>query len=82
LGNLVLLSRQKNRDANNYDFARKKEIYFSNRLGVSPFAVTSQVINTREWTPEIVQRRQHELVSKLANYWNLKGPSLQVIKRA
>ncbi len=37
LGNLVLLSRQKNRDANNYDFARKKEIYFSNRLGVSPF---------------------------------------------
>jgi hypothetical protein len=82
LGNLVLLSRQKNRDANNYDFARKKEIYFSNRLGVSPFAVTSQVINTREWVPDIVQRRQHELVSKLASYWNLKGPSLHVIKGA
>ncbi len=82
LGNLVLLSRQKNRDANNYDFARKKEIYFSNRLGVSPFVVTSQVINTREWTPDVVQLRQHELVSKLASYWNLKGPSLQVIRGA
>ncbi|MBA2396026.1 MAG: DUF262 domain-containing protein [Ktedonobacteraceae bacterium] len=82
LGNLVLLSRQKNRDANNYDFARKKEIYFSNRLGVSPFVVTSQVINTREWTPEIVQRRQQDLVSRLASHWNLKGPSLHVIKGA
>jgi hypothetical protein len=82
LGNLVLLSRQKNQDANNYDFARKKEIYFSNRQGSSPFALTSQVISTSEWTPEVVQRRQHELVNKLANYWNLKIPSLQVVKGA
>ncbi len=82
LGNLVLLSRQKNHEANNYDFTRKKEVYFSNRLGVSPFVLTSQVINTREWTPEVVQKRQHELVSMLAKYWNIKGSPFQVAKGA
>ncbi len=77
LGNLVLLSRQKNQDANNYDFARKKAVYFSNRQGISPFALTSQVLREPEWTPAIIQKRQHELVSKLANYWNLKIPTVQ-----
>jgi len=77
LGNLVLLSKQKNHDANNYDFARKKAVYFSNRQGISPFALTSQVIREPEWTPAVIQQRQHELVSKLANYWNLKSPTVQ-----
>jgi Protein of unknown function (DUF1524) len=77
LGNLVLLSRQKNQDANNYDFAKKKAVYFSNRQGASPFALTSQVLREAEWTPAIIQKRQRELVSKLANYWNLKSPTTQ-----
>jgi Protein of unknown function DUF262/Protein of unknown function (DUF1524) len=77
LGNLVLLSKQKNHDANNYDFARKKAVYFSNRQGISPFALTSQVIREPEWTPAVIQKRQHEMVSKLANYWNLKSPTIQ-----
>ncbi|HEV2654375.1 MAG TPA: HNH endonuclease family protein, partial [Ktedonobacteraceae bacterium] len=77
LGNLVLLSKQKNHDANNYDFAKKKAVYFSNRQGVSPFALTSQVLREPEWTPAVIQKRQHELVSKLANYWNLKVPTIQ-----
>jgi hypothetical protein len=81
LGNLVLLSRQKNHDANNYDFARKKDVYFS-RQGVSSFALTSQVIQESEWTPSVIQKRQHELISKLADYWNLKSPSLHVVKGA
>ncbi len=82
LGNLVLLSRQKNHDASNYDFTRKKEVYFSNRLGVSPFVLTSQVINTHEWTLDVVQKRQHELVNRLAKYWNLKGSTFQIVKGA
>ncbi|HYU71174.1 MAG TPA: hypothetical protein VEL31_00720, partial [Ktedonobacteraceae bacterium] len=56
---------------------KKKGVYFSNRQGASPFALTSQVIQEPEWTPGVVQKRQHELVSKLAGYWNLKNPSLQ-----
>ena len=82
LGNLVLLSRQKNHDANNYDFARKKEVYFSNKQGISPFALTSQVLREPEWTLNVVQKRQHELVDKLAAYWNLKTPSLHVVRGA
>lgn len=88
LGNLVLLSKQKNHDANNYDFARKKAVYFSNRQGISPFALTSQVIREPDWTPAVIQKRQQELVSKLADYWNLKSPtvpkspSLRVVKGA
>lgn len=81
LGNLVLLSKQKNHDANNYDFAKKKEVYFS-KHGASPFVLTSQVINTHEWTPDVVQKRQQDLVSRLAQYWNIASPPLQVVKRA
>lgn len=82
LGNLVLLSRQKNYDANNYDFAKKKSVYFSDRRGTSPFALTSQVLHTHEWTPEVVQRRQDELVNTLAHHWSLKNSHLQVVKGA
>jgi hypothetical protein len=88
LCNLVLLSRQTNHEANNYDFAKKKSVYFSNRQGASPFALTSQVLRESAWTPAVLQKRQHELMSKLANYWRLKSPdaqknpTLHVVKRA
>jgi hypothetical protein len=67
LGNLVLLSRRKNAQASNYDFAREKDIYFGGRNGVSPFALTTQVL--RE--PQIVQRRQRELIAHLRQLWRL-----------
>lgn len=71
LGNLVLLSRWKNAQASNYDFARKKDIYFGGRNGVSPFALTTQVLREQEWTPQIVQRRQRELIAHLRQLWRL-----------
>ncbi len=61
LGNLVLLTRYKNAAASNYDCAKKKTTYFAGRGGVSPFALTTQVLHEREWTPEVVERRQTEL---------------------
>lgn len=71
LGNLVLLSRRKNSEAQNYDFARKKEKYFKSESGVSPFALTTQVLQEAEWTPEVVDRRQDELLQKLRIQWRL-----------
>jgi uncharacterized protein with ParB-like and HNH nuclease domain len=71
LGNLVLLSRAKNLQASNYDFARKKRVYFAGRGGVSPFALTTQVLQEEEWTPQVVQRRQHELLAHLKQLWRL-----------
>ena len=71
LGNLVLLSRRKNSEAQNYDFAKKKQRYFTTGRGVSSFALTTQVILKEEWIPEIIEQRQIELMNILKNIWRL-----------
>lgn len=73
LGNLVLLSRSKNSRAQNYEFDVKKEKYFTGTDGVSPFALTTQVLNETVWTPTVVERRQQELVNKLKFLWRLNA---------
>jgi len=70
LANLVLLSRRKNSQAQNFDFDRKKREYFQ-RGGVPAFALTVQVVNESEWTPEVLQRRQKKLISALKKEWRL-----------
>jgi len=71
LGNLVLLSSAKNSQAQNYDFDVKKQKYFTTKTGVSPFALTTQVLREQEWTPEVIARRQKELINVLKNLWRL-----------
>ena len=71
LSNLVLLSRQKNSSASNYDFQRKKEKYFNNP--VSTFALTVQVLKEQEWTPKIVEARQRYLLEELKRVWQLNS---------
>lgn len=70
LGNLVLLSRSKNGQAQNFDFDRKKDEYFQRR-GVAPFALTTQVLQKDEWTSEVLEGRQEQLVGMLKNSWRL-----------
>lgn len=72
LANLVLLSRQKNTQAQNYEFGLKKDKYFRNRKGVAHFAVTSQVLSETQWTPSVLKTRQCDLVKRLAREWRLK----------
>jgi hypothetical protein len=69
IGNLVLLSRRKNAQAQNYDFGTKKEKYFKTSDGVSPFAITTQVLNYDTWTPDIIEKRQIEQIYKLKSLW-------------
>ena len=71
LANLVLLSRRKNGSASNFDFEAKKTKYFAGG-GVSPFALTTQVVNEREWTPAVMRRRQEVLVATLKEEWRLE----------
>lgn len=71
LGNLVLLSRAKNGEAQNYEFGKKKEKYFTTKSGVSPFALTTQVLLNQEWTSTIIDRRQKELIDCLKTVWRL-----------
>jgi hypothetical protein len=71
LGNLALLTRKKNSAASNYEFDKKKQSYFA-QGGVSPFVLTTQVLNKNEWTPVIVAARQKELLALLEAHWRLK----------
>ena len=71
LGNLVLLSSAKNSQAQNYDFDVKKQKYFTTKTGISPFVLTTQVLREQEWTPEVIARRQKELINVLKNLWRL-----------
>ncbi|MGI8501354.1 MAG: DUF262 domain-containing protein [Hassallia sp.] len=71
LGNLVLLSRRKNSEAQNYDFKKKKDKYFTTKIGVSPFALTTQVLQEDEWTSAVIERRQQNLIDVLKQVWRL-----------
>jgi uncharacterized protein with ParB-like and HNH nuclease domain len=71
LGNLVLLSGRKNAAASNCDFDEKKAKYFRGKGGVSHFALTTQVLSESAWTPDVIERRQRELLSKLVELWRL-----------
>lgn len=70
LGNLVLLSRKKNAEAQNFDFRKKINTYFKQK-GVVKFVLTVQVLNEDTWTPLVVERRQKQLVNKLQDIWRL-----------
>ncbi len=70
LGNLALLSRVKNSSASNYELEKKKNSYFMVK-GVSPFAITTQVLSQNIWDESIILNRQNEYVKKLAEEWDL-----------
>ncbi|MEO7774721.1 MAG: DUF4268 domain-containing protein [Steroidobacteraceae bacterium] len=71
LGNLALLTRKKNSAANNYDFDKKKTAYFT-KGGVSPFALTTQVLQHSEWTLKILEEREAQLLGVLETHWRLQ----------
>lgn len=83
IGNLALLTRSKNSAAGNYEFQRKKDAYFT-RKGVSPFVLTTQVIQHDRWTEEVMQARQQELLDKFEEHWRLsdrRSPGQIVMER-
>lgn len=73
LGNLVLLAKAKNSQARNYDFEKKKTVYFQTRGGVTPFALTTQVMQETDWTPEVLRSRQQQGLAILIDLWCLRS---------
>lgn len=65
-----MLSRTKNAQAKNYDFAMKKAKYFTSK-SVSNFPLTTQVLATEHWTPETLEQWQQDLIDILREFWNL-----------
>lgn len=70
IANLVPLTRQRNSAAQNYDFDTKKTKYFTTSQ-TSSYQLTTQVINIEKWTPEVVKKRQDDLLTIFANNWDL-----------
>jgi hypothetical protein len=70
LGNLALLSRKKNSAASNYEFATKKQAYFAKK-NISPFVITTQVLDKDKWVPSVVEQRQRELMEVFESHWRL-----------
>ncbi len=72
LANLVPLNKKKNSSAQNYEFGPKCEIYFAGTKNVSSYALTSQVISQKRWTPKVVEERQQELLQVLFENWDIQ----------
>jgi hypothetical protein len=71
LANLVPLNQRRNSEAKNFDFERKKKAYFVGKKGVSSYVLTTQVLSVFSWTPEVVKRRQEDLLDVLRIAWSL-----------
>jgi hypothetical protein len=72
IGNLVLLTRNKNSEASNYDFPKKRDGYFSGKKGVTNYALTVSVLAHKgDWTPTVIQQRQSEYLERLGALWRL-----------
>jgi hypothetical protein len=71
LANLVLLNKQKNSEAANYDFEVKKNSYFTGKSGVTTYALTTSLLTYPEWTPKVLEARQLDLLGHLAEEWQL-----------
>lgn len=72
IANLVPLTRQRNSAAQNYEFKQKKEKYFTTKSGTSSYQLTTQVLSYSTWTPEIVEKRQTDILEVFAKNWNLE----------
>lgn len=71
IANLVPLNRRRNSAAQNYDFRTKLEKYFKGKDNASSYALTTQVLAEKSWTPKVVRRRQEDLLNVFKRHWQL-----------
>lgn len=66
IGNLTLLTKTDNKPGSQFNgsFEKKKEIYKGSAL-----AITSQLSEFDDWTPEGIKRRQRLMVKRAAEVW-------------
>ncbi len=55
-----------------WEFDRKKTAYFA-KGGVSPFVLTTQVLEHKDWSLAVVETRQKQLCDRLESHWRLQG---------
>lgn len=70
LGNLAMLCGSKNYKAQYYDFDRKKKIYSDRGEKVS-FDLTKEICLEKEWTVEVIKRRQERIMQLAEKTWTI-----------
>lgn len=70
LGNLTLLSGNKNSAAQYYSFPIKKQIYEKKNQKVS-FDMTKEICLAEDWTEDVLQRRQNHLIEQARKTWEI-----------
>lgn len=81
ISNLVPLTRPKNSEALNYDFNKKKNVYFTGKNGTTAYPLTTQVVHELTWNEQTVIRRQQDLIDIFTNKWDLRYVSGENVKR-
>lgn len=71
ISNLVPLTRYHNSEAQNFDFDKKKSTYFTGKNGTTSYPLTTQVIKEATWTPQVVEKRQQDLIATFRKNWDL-----------
>ena len=72
IANLVPLTRPKNSEAQNFDFDRKKNTYFTGKKGTTAYPLTTQVVHEKTWDEQTVIKRQQSLIKIFTDEWDLK----------
>jgi uncharacterized protein with ParB-like and HNH nuclease domain len=70
LGNLALLSKRRNASARNFEFEKKKNLYFKSPS--TPFVMTVQILNQPTWTLDVLKARHKENLAVLKKLWRLE----------
>ena len=74
LANLVPLHIRKNPEASNFEFDKKKKVYFKGKEGnETPFVLTQNVRSKPVWNPAVLAEQQERLVDKLKKHWLLEA---------
>lgn len=72
IANLVPLTRPKNSEAQNFDFDKKKNVYFTGKKGTTAYPLTTQVVHEKTWDEQTVIKRQQALIKVFTDEWDLK----------
>ena len=71
LANLVLLSRRRNTAASNRPYREKVNTYLMREGAATPFRLTQTIGDEVDWTPDVLKRRQAQLINRLCKAWDL-----------
>ncbi|MEL7049873.1 MAG: HNH endonuclease family protein, partial [Pseudomonadota bacterium] len=72
LGNLVLVTPAQNNRAKNEELADKQKVYATPENGRELPKISEAAIETQNWAPETIEKREAELLAMVARLWRIE----------